>query len=83
MAAAPAPVVKGYLILTVEEATGRAPSASQFTWDTNTGDGRPFEAFVKGTWSILFLMVPRAVDINGLFLLLLHLQWSCAVERTM
>mmetsp|Transcript_29159 Transcript_29159/g.74399 ORF Transcript_29159/g.74399 Transcript_29159/m.74399 type:complete len:233 (-) Transcript_29159:390-1088(-) len=37
-------VIKGYLILTVEEASGKT-SRDQFTWDTNVGS--TFEAFVK------------------------------------
>lgn len=42
-----AEVVKGYLILTVEEASGKTQK-DQFTWVTNIGSEGPFEAFVKG-----------------------------------
>lgn len=39
------PIIRGYLILTVEEASGKTQK-DQFTWDTSAGG--PFEAFVKG-----------------------------------
>ncbi len=42
-----AEVTRGYLIITVEEATGKT-QRDQFTWDTNAG---AFEAFVKGECS--------------------------------
>jgi hypothetical protein len=42
--AAPPEVIKGYLILKVEEASGKTQQ-DQFVWDTAAG---AFEAFVKG-----------------------------------
>lgn len=41
-------VVKGYLIVNIEEASGKT-SRDHFTWDTNIGS--PFETFVKGAAS--------------------------------
>lgn len=76
-ALATAPVVetvRGYLIITVEEASGKNQVGDALVWETVAGT--PFEAFVKGECNYkvrLSLLVPSGLPCILLNLCLLNL----------